>query len=290
MNQSFLPWWLVLLLGLWAVALAVWQHPAISRESRLWAGFSILIYLAFLFLAIGFGPSNGPVDSTTQSIAQISFIATLVCIAVGLSFGVMLLGSISANQQRLCYVLFAVAGSGFCALNRALEIAIGLLIIAAISAKPFVVQHGKRVAQSLRDLFLSLLQFEARTKSNEMIQELVLNASLNFVLGCVLIGTLAFSLRMESKPDTANPLNSALPSTILLHQLQGSDDDSPSLMSSAFGNRAEVLILLAVIVFLWLAISLDRLREEKGPIDTSAASAADSSSDGSLPSLHQQEE
>src|SRR3569832_2044119 len=125
MNQSFLPWWLVLLLGLWAVALAVWQHPAISRESRLWAGFSISIYLAYLFLAIGFGPSNGPVDSATQSIAQISVVAMLVCIAVGLSFGVMLVGSISACQQRLYYVLFVVAGAGFCALNRAIEIAIG---------------------------------------------------------------------------------------------------------------------------------------------------------------------
>ena len=289
MNQSFLPWWLVLLLGLWAVALAVWQHPAVSRESRLWAGFSILIYLAFVFLAIGFVPATGPVDLKTKSIAQISVVGMLVCIAIGLSFGVVMLGSISASQQRLCYAIFSVAGSGFCALNRSIEFAFGLLIIAALSAKPFVVQHGKRVGQSLRNMFLNLLQFEGRTKSNETMQEIVLNASLNFVLACVLIGTLAFSLRLESAREVTDARNSALPSTVLLHQLHGNAIDRPSLMNSALGNRAEVLILLAVIVFLCLAISLDRLRDEKGPIDAMAALPADSNANGSLLKCPQQE-
>ena len=67
MDEPFLPWWLVLLLGMWAVALAVWQHPSVHREVRLWAGFLILVYSGLIFLALGFvslpfgpAPSSAP--------------------------------------------------------------------------------------------------------------------------------------------------------------------------------------------------------------------------------------
>ena len=53
MDDSRIPWWLVVLLGIGVTGLAVWQSPRWKLQLRLGAGALALVYLALLAVAIG---------------------------------------------------------------------------------------------------------------------------------------------------------------------------------------------------------------------------------------------
>ena len=56
MVESRLPWWLVLLLGVWVAGLTVWSWPRAQRQVRWGAGLLSLVYLVLLVTALGGDP------------------------------------------------------------------------------------------------------------------------------------------------------------------------------------------------------------------------------------------
>ena len=261
MDEQFLPWWLVLLLGLWTAALTIWQHPLVNREVRLWAGLSLSVYLGLIFLAVGLGPRGAGTGTVFLARAQFVSIGVVICIAMGLVSSVWMLGRTSLRSRRLCYTVVTLASAGFCALTHAFEIAIGLIIVAGFSLRPVFQRRPGDEWPSQKEFFASFVRFQTEPIPNERSGEAWLIAGLNLVLACVLVGTLAYSLRIESSRSTLGPPLTALPSREILQQLHPDETASVeqvTLLDLLAGRRADVVVLMAAIVFLCLAISLDQ--------------------------------
>lgn len=262
MDEPFLPWWLVLLLGMWAVALAVWQHPAVHREVRLWAGLSTLVYLGLIFMALGIRPRLNPADPPSLVSTRVVHAGQAICICVSLTASVWMLGRLAPRSRHLCYVVLTTSNAGFCFLARAPELAVGLLVIVGLSSWPLIRKGLQGGFRSPRESLADLLRFTSEQVPRENIGEFWLIGGLNGILACVLIGTLAYSLRIETSRPVASPRYTALPSRQYLdriHSLEKSSADKPALLDLAFGQRADVVVLMAVIVFVSLASTLIEL-------------------------------
>ena len=76
----------------------------------------------------------------------------------------------------------------------------------------------------------------------------------------MLLGTLAYSLRIETNRAGANPQYTALPSRGQLdsiHSRTGESKPDRPLLDLAFGQRADLVVLAGAIVFLCLAMTLN---------------------------------
>jgi hypothetical protein len=265
MDAPLLPWWLVLLLGMWAAALTLWRSPGVNREVRLWAGLSTVVYLGLFFLVVG-GGSRGddPVQAPSlfSRVADVSLIAGGMC---SLTAGVWMLGRGSFRSRQLAYVVLTVANGAVAALLQGPELAIGLLCVAALSAKPLLLEWKQTAKRSLREWRGDLIQFDgpdntgldADRSDRDEIGEVWLTGAISAVLAVMMVGTLAYSLRVETSRTTAGSRYTALPSRAQLDGFlsrKNTGRREPALIDLAFGVRADVVVLMAVIVFLNLAI------------------------------------
>ncbi len=260
MDESFLPWWLVLLLGMWAAALTLWQHPSVHREVRLWAGLSTLVYLGLIFLALGLGGRVANAEGSWLAAFRLDKVGLAGCVIVSLTSSVWMLGRLSVRSRRLCYVLLTTSNAAFCALVQGPEMALGLLVIAAISAWPLIQEWRRTTLRSPREWLVGLVRFTETPVPRDQIGLFWLIGGLNGILACALIGTLAYSLRIETSRISASPRYTALPSREQLDRMQTSFHDpaeKSGLLDLATGQRADVVVLLAAIVFLSLATSLN---------------------------------
>ena len=117
MDEPFLPWWLMLLLAMWATAFAVWRQPAFHREVRLWAGLLTLVYVALIFLALGFGahrPSAGPSPLANVRLLDLGL---AICIVTSLAASVWIFGGIAVRGRQVCYVILTLANAAYCVLQ-----------------------------------------------------------------------------------------------------------------------------------------------------------------------------
>ena len=266
MDEPFLPWWLVLLLGMWAGALAVWQHPSVHREIRLWAGLSTLVYLGLIFLALGVRPRVTAVASSHLVSDRIVNFGLAVCIIASLTAGVWMLGRIATRSRHLCYVVLTLSNAGFCFLVRAPELAVGLLAVAGLTSWPLIRKSMRARFRSSRESLTELFRFIDEPVPRESVGEFWLIGGLNGILACALIGTIAYSLRIETSRPSASPRYTALPSRDYLdriHSLENDSTEKTALLDLAFGQRADVVVLMAGIVFLSLATTLNDLPGQK---------------------------
>lgn len=254
MDEPFLPGWLIVLLCLWAAALTFWQNPSVNREIRSWAGLLTLIYLGLIFLVLG----NG--QRTIGSIAQALLnsgaktIGCTVCIIISLMAGVGLLGPFRPRRRRMCYIILTVANAVFCWLVQGFEIASALLVYAAIIAWPLL----SNVSRAAPEHAQPIAEESNASPAPHEHGEFLLVGGLNVILACLVIGTLAYSLRMETARAITTPRYSSLPSLAVLERnrpTHSNSDRESTLIDLATESRAEIVILLAVIAFLSLALS-----------------------------------
>lgn len=257
MDEPFLPWWLMLLLAMWAIALTVWQFPAIHREIRLWAGLSVLVYLGLIFVALGLGPRSDGKDLAISSQSVLMHVGMAICIAISLTAGVGVSGRVSPTIRRLCYVGLTLANAGACALLQAPEISITLVLVAILAARPLVRDWGQFIIRP-RQQWRQVNWFSDEPVTRNAMDQYWLMGAVNAILACLVIGTLAYSLRYETSRTVPSPRRTALPSLDQLeriHSASSTPGRDTGLLDLAFGERSDVVVLIAVIVFLCLAMS-----------------------------------
>lgn len=263
MDETFLPWWLVLLLGMWATALTIWQHPSVHREIRLWAGLLTLVYFGLIFLALGFLPRL--IGSAPSSIANVRWIdlGQVICAAISLMSAAWMLGRISFHACRSCYILMTFSNAAFCALVGQSEIGLALSLVAVLAAREPVLEWLRRGNRSIRSGLAIFFRFTDEHLPVEKTGVIWLTGGISFLLACVLIGTLAYSHRVESTRAMQSSRVSVIPSREQLDRIHSMAKRSPNdhpLVDLAFGQRADVVVLLAAILFLSLAVALNESR------------------------------
>jgi len=266
MVEPFLPWWLVLLLGMWATTLAVWQHPSVHREVRLWAGLLTLVYSGLIFLALGFIPRLIGAGTSFLANLRIVDLGQLVCAAISLTCGSWMLGRISLRCCHICYIAMTFSNAVFCALVQQMEIAVGLLIVTLLSARQPVLEWFRSRSRSPRLWLGEFIRFADEPVPLERTGEPWLIGGMNFMLACVFIGSLAFALRVETARTIQSSRQSAIPSRDQLDRIHSGTNAAvkeQAWFDLAFGQRADVVVLLAAILFISLAVVLNDARPPK---------------------------
>ena len=260
MDDPLFPWWSVLLVGMWAVALTLWLHPAIHREVRLWAGLSSLVYLILIYLALGGNPRPQTAVPSSSTSDRVIDLLLAICVVVSLITSVWLLGRIPLLSRCICYLVLTLANAGVCAVMHQPEVAMGLVIVAALASRPLVREWPRLKSRSRREWFADFTRFTDETIFPDNRGEFYLIGSLAGALALVSLGTISYSFRVEASRTTASPRHTALPSHEQLDRIlpigKGSFRET-RLINLVFGARADIVVLMMVVVFLSLAITLN---------------------------------
>ena len=257
----------IILLGIWTVGLTVWQLPRVHPEVRLWAGLLTIGYVVLIFIVLGGDPRFHQLGDTSRSSLKTSDIAFAVCAILSLAASTWLLGRVSLHCKRICYIVFTIGNAGVCGLLSSPELAIGLLLVAVLMARQFTAEWLRNRSLSLRAMCSEFSHFtdsSDQRSSGETVNrgQFLLIGLMSGLLACLLIGTVAFSLRFETVPKTQDSRYGSLPSRSQLEQVnarQRSSDVDRGLFDLMTGQRADLLVLVAVIFFLSLQIMLNEL-------------------------------
>ena len=262
MNDPFIPWWLVLLLGMWAVALALWVHPNVHREVRLWSGLSTLIYLALIFFALPAQPAPHELPMVTHSaLSRAADLGFAVCLAASLAASVYCSGRVSLKCRRVGYLIHILANACICLFLHQPEVAFGLLIVFGVVLRPLIRNVSIPNSTSVHRWLISALQFGDGPVSSGKQGENWLVGGLVSILAFTFFGSIFYSLRSEISRVASSPRYSALPIRERLNEIlvsQNRHDRTASLVDLAFGSRSDLLVLMTVLVFLLLAMSMAR--------------------------------
>ena len=254
MDDPFLPWWLVLLLGMWGVALTLWRHPAVDREFRLWAGLATLVYCGMIFLAMG---GRGQPGGTSSF--QVSDLLFYVLIAISLAASVWSISRFAFPSRQVAYTVLAVANASLCFCWNQIEVGLGLLLIAGLNCVPLGRTFAGQKVPGFRELLDQLTRVENRIEAGENPGEFILIGGLTCVAALLLLGTVSYGERAETSRAISSPRHSILPSSELLAQVGPSRPQSgraATVGDLIMGVRSDIVVLLMVIVFLNLAMSL----------------------------------
>src|SRR5258708_1816219 len=126
MEESFLPWWLILLLVMCAVALTLWQSAFIHRELRLWSGLATLVYLGLIFLVLRSNSVASSSLSAASSPGGIAYLGSIIGMAISLTASLWLLGRGSLHSRHLSYLLLTIVNAVACVLWNEPEVAMTL--------------------------------------------------------------------------------------------------------------------------------------------------------------------
>ena len=248
MVESRLPWWLVLLLGVWVAGLTVWSWPRAQRQVRWGAGLLSLVYLVMLFTALGGDPRIvSPASAVPRGAAAVSW-AFVASSAVAVLAGVFLLGRPSGRGQLAWFLVLTLANAASCfAYGTA---GVGAVLLAASAAIGVILarelRRGARPEWS-----------ECLPASRPALIPIGLVGATGFVLALMLFGTLRFALRVETSRSTASHRFSAIPSVDGVRAALESGTAPGSAAGPfelAIGRRADVIVLLSALAFLVLAM------------------------------------
>jgi hypothetical protein len=257
MDDPFLPWWSVLLLGMWSAAVTVWIHPSVHREMRVWAGLLTLVYIGLIFMALGGGPAVPNGKTTTSSHFGSRDLFLTVLIAISLTASVCSIGRLSSQCRTLCYVLLTLTNSGICVLLKQPEVAMGLVIVAGLNGRPLVRQWMRQKAVDWPDKLAEFTRFTPVPPDQQ--SEFGLIGSLTAIMALVLLGTISFSIHFETLGSTSSRSQNGLPTPDEIDRVlrkQADSNSGTSVIVLVLDRRADVVVLMAVIVFLVLAMSM----------------------------------
>jgi len=253
MVESRLPWWLVLLLGVWVAGLAVWSWPRAQRQVRWGAGLLSLVYLVLLFTALSGDPrivsAIGAVPRGTAAVSWV-FVASS---AVTLLAGVFLLGRPSGRGSLAWLLVLTTANavSGF--VCGAASVGAALLAVSAVIGMIL----ARELCQGTRPMWSELLDAPNPPATRSSSIPIGLVGETGFVLALLLVGTVRFTVRVETSRSTASHRFSAIPSADRIRsalETGTTPGSAASPFESAFGRRADVIVLLAALAFLILAM------------------------------------
>lgn len=262
MDDPFLPWWLVLLLGMWAVALTVWCYPRVNREIRLWAGLATLFYCLLIFLALGGGGGSGGERSIS-----VSDLLLCVLMAISITASIWIISRFPVQSRQIAYVILTGANTLVCFYWRQFEVALGLLVIMALHLRPLIQVVLQQKIRPSRKLFVELARFEEVDEAPESRGEFLLFGVLTGVAALLLLGTVSYAVRTETARAISSPRHSVLPSAELLTQVfaqRSNTQQEFALGELILGARSDILVLLTVIVFLSLAMTMSAQSETRG--------------------------
>ncbi len=273
MNESRLPWWLVLLLGVWIVALSAWGSSRAAREVRWGAGLLSLVYLALIFFALGGDPRALPTLSAAVPRGAAAAVSA-ICAVIALLVGLCLLGQPTRRGRLMGILLFTIANGVNCFAIGVASVG-GTVLVAAIAlAIALVRELGRDDWPSAHQWLRELIPVSSRAASNPMSSEVHLPATTRaglagatgIVLALLLVGTLRYAMRFETSRAVASHRFSALPSAERVRDALQNEDAGQSMarpFELLLDQRADVIVLLTVLAFLGLA--MHNSRPQNGP-------------------------
>ena len=278
MAESRLPWWLVLLLGVWVVGLSLWSWPRAQRQVRLGAGLLSLVYLVLLFMALGGDSRAVPTASAMpRGMAAVSW-SFLVSSAVTLLAGVCLLGRPSPSGQLIWFIALTLGNSASCFVCGSASIGWALLSLAAVTGIVFVCE----LRQDARLLWNEWLPASNPIAVQSASTPIGLVGMTGFVLALLLVGTLGYVMRVETSRATASHRFSAIPAADRVRaalETETVPSSTAGPFELAFGRRADVIVLLAALAFLVLAMNQPSRRTPAGVEAVRAPDGSDSEAD-----------
>jgi hypothetical protein len=271
MDDTRIPWWLIVLLWIGVTGLAVWQSSHWKRQLRIGAGLLGLIYLGLLVYTIGGDPRPGAAPRAWVFL-------DLVKIGLGgLAFlsAALLLGRPGPRGQLVWFGLLSTANAVLCLVVGMPVIAAVLGVTAASSFLVFAVecQSGERWD------FGELWPMPVADDRSDVPEFTWLSGLSGIVLAVALVGSIYYALHSESARASPTRRHSAFPSrTRVRTSLNIPVEAEPTAsMAERFTSRPEILLLLATLGFLslsttWLGIrasvrSQDQPRDLSGPVD-----------------------
>ncbi len=259
MNDPFIPWWLAVLLGMWSVALTLWVRSKVNREVRLWSGLATLVYLALIFLALRVNPRQNLPLAFRSTVSQLADCSFGVCLAVSLTASLYCLGRVSVQHRRAGYLIHTLANASICALLQQPEVALGLLIVVGVLARPLIRNLSIPASTSVREWLMTAIRFHDKSVALGEQGSYWLVGMLIGILAFTSFGTISYALRSETSQVASSPRHSALPTRDQLSEVLVSrtiPERTVSLLNLALGRRSDILVLMTVIVFLHLAMSM----------------------------------
>ena len=254
MVESRLPWWLVLLLGVWVAGLSVWSWPRAQRQVRWGAGLLSLAYLVLLFQALGGDPRTVSMSGVApRGMAAVSW-SFLVSSAVALLAGVCLVGRPAPRGQWIWFVTLTTANAVSCLICGSASVGGALLSLAAVAG--IVLAYESSRSASLK--WCEWLPASNPVASSSAYTPIGLVGVTGFVLALLFVGTLGYVVRVETSRATASHRFSAIPSVDRVRTALETEAVRPSTADPfelAFGRRADVIVLLAVLAFLVLSMN-----------------------------------
>ena len=253
MVESRLPWWLVLLLGVWVAGLSLWSWPRARRQVRWGAGLLSLVYLVLLFIALGGDPRAVPTaGAVPRGMAAVPW-SFLVSSAVALLAAVCLLGRPAPSGQLIWFIVLTLANSVSGFVCGSAGVGGTLLLLAAVTG----IVLSREPGQDFRPKWREWLPAWSAAASQSASISIGLAGVTGFVLALLLVGTVGHVLRVETSRVTASHRFSAIPSADRVRAALGTESVRPSTAGPfelAFGRRADVIVLLAALAFLVLAM------------------------------------
>ncbi len=253
MVESRLPWWLVLLLGVWVASLTVWSWPRAQRQVRWGAGLLSLVYLVLLVTALGGDPRIVlPAGLVPRGTAAVSwpFVASS---GVAVLAGVFLLGGPSGRGSWAWFLVLTLANAANCFACGAVGVGGVLLAVSAVIGMVL----ARELHRGTRPMCSDLLPAPNLPASQSASIPIGLVGATGFVLALLLVGTLRFAVRAETSRSTASHRFSAMPSAERIRstlETGAANGSATGPFELAFGRRADVIVLLAALAFLVLAM------------------------------------
>lgn len=253
MDDSRLPWWLVVLLAIGVVGIAVWQSSHAKPQIR-WGAIGLgLTYLALLGFTIG-GDPRGAIGLRGWGTSQY-----LLAGLSGLSIlaAVLLIGCAEPRGQTFWFGLVSLINAGICVAQRAHAVALVLGLIGVVCLVYLVREYRRARPVRAADLF---------PKRQEPFTEhsggaFWLSVATGLVLSAVLIGSIHQALHSESTRATATRRLAALPSPLRIRSLlnlPAKDSAQGDIVDILVDQRADVVVLVAALAFLALAATFAR--------------------------------
>lgn len=253
-DETFLPWWMVLLLGLWATALTVWQQSPLRRDNRLLAAAFSLLYVGLICIALGlprlFHLREPSATSTLTLLMSLGFGAVSMLAAT------IMLGPVSTEARQFCFAVLTASNGAFCLSIGARDSAICLFLVALISIVRLAVQIRRSTARGSSSIWTLLTCMQVPTTVEDRGRSVLVGA-LNASLALLLIGTVAFSTRVETHRANTSRRTTALPSQRFRERIavQQKTTAGSSALNLALDHRSELFVMLGLICFLALARS-----------------------------------
>ena len=255
MDDSRIPWWLVVLLGIGVTGLAVWQSPRWKLQLRLGAGALALVYLALLAVAVG----GDPLGIAAARSWRLADLLVTGLGGVSLTSAVLLSGRPALRGQLIWFGLMSLANAGICFAWGVTGIATILVLTAAAVLVLLVRECRSGAPLSIGELWPP----STREPTDESPDLAWLAGVTGVLLAVALIGTTYFALHAESTRAMTSRRHSAFPSRARIRSvldIRSEEERSASVMDLTFARRADVVVLLAALAFVSLASTMSTCR------------------------------